>query len=71
VYGLDWTIFSKDELLNLIEEAGKHGLVPVGQLNFDASEPTVRWLKRDYTFAWFAFQKADVRREPIDKDCVL
>jgi SAM-dependent methyltransferase len=71
VYGLDWTIFSKDELLNLIEEAGKHGLVPVGQLNFEASEPTVSWFKRDYTFAWFAFQKIDVPSKPADKDSGL
>ena len=71
VYGLDWTIFSKDELLNLIEEAGNHGLVPVGELNFEASEPTVRWFKRDYTFAWFAFQKVDVGSKPTDKDRVL
>jgi SAM-dependent methyltransferase len=71
VYGLDWTIFSKREFLNLIEEAGKHGLVPVGPLNFDASEPTVRWFKRDYTFAWFAFKRVDVRNEPTDKDSVL
>jgi SAM-dependent methyltransferase len=61
VYGLDWTIFSKSELLDLIEEAGKYGLVPVGRLNFDASEPTVSWFERDYTFAWFAFQKVGGR----------
>jgi len=63
VYSMDWTIFSKDELLNFIEEAGKYGLVPVGQLNFEASQTTVRWFKRDFTFAWFAFQKADVHRK--------
>jgi len=57
MYGLDWTIFSRNELLSLVEEAGKYGLAPVGQLNFEASETTVRWLKRKYTFAWFAFQK--------------
>jgi ubiquinone/menaquinone biosynthesis C-methylase UbiE len=68
VYGLDWKIFSKDEILLLIEEAGKHGLVPVGQLNFEASEPTVRWFKRRYTFAWFAFQKVDVPRELTGKN---
>ena len=60
VYGLDWTVFSKEELRNLIEEARRYGLVPVGELNFEASERTVRWLKRDYTFAWFAFQKVGV-----------
>jgi SAM-dependent methyltransferase len=71
VYGLDWTIFSKREFLNLIEEAGRYGLVPVGQLNFEASEPTVRWFKRNYTFAWFAFRKIDVRSKPTDKDSAL
>jgi ubiquinone/menaquinone biosynthesis C-methylase UbiE len=71
VYGLDWTIFSKRELLNLIEEAGRYGLVPVGQLNFEASEPTVSWFKREYTFAWFVFQKVGVRSEPTDTESVL
>jgi len=60
MYGLDWTIFSRNELLSFVEEAGKYGLAAVGQLNFEASETTVRWLKREYTFAWFAFQKVQV-----------
>jgi len=68
VYGLDWTVFSKDELGNLIEEARNYGLVPVGELNFEALEPTVSWLKRDYTFAWFAFRKVNVLADQIDKD---
>ena len=67
-YGLDWRIFSKGELLELIAEAGKHGLLPVGQLHFEAPEPTVRWFKRDYTFAWFAFQKVSTLRESTSKD---
>lgn len=66
IYGLDWTIFSKSELLNLIEEAGRHGLVPVGPVNFEAPERTVGWLKRDYTFAWFAFKKAGSHAGPTD-----
>lgn len=70
VYGLDWTIFSKSELLNLIEEAGKYRLVPVGPLHFEASVPTVNWFKRDYTFAWFAFRKIDSRTTLDPKDAV-
>lgn len=61
VYGVDWNIFSKDELIGLIEEARSHGLVPAGQLNFQASERTVSWLEKKYTFAWFAFQKTDAQ----------
>jgi len=57
VYELDWTIFSRNEMLSFVAEAGKHGLVPVGSLNFKEGEATIRWKERDYTFAWFAFQK--------------
>jgi len=37
--------------------SARYGLVPVGPLNFEASERIVSWLERDYTFAWFAFRK--------------
>jgi SAM-dependent methyltransferase len=56
-YGLDWTIFSKSDLLQFIREAANYGLQPVGPLNVQASKTTVRWFRRNYTFAWFAFQK--------------
>jgi hypothetical protein len=51
-------------LLSLIAEVDDYGLVPVGELNFEVSEATVRCLNRDYTFAWFAFQKVDVHTQP-------
>jgi SAM-dependent methyltransferase len=58
IYGVDWTIFSKRELLTLIGEAANHGLKPVGQLNFEASAKLVNYSRRQYTFAWFALQKS-------------
>jgi SAM-dependent methyltransferase len=61
VFGVDWKIFSEDELLSLTEEAGRHGIAPVGQLNFEASERHVSLYGRNYTFAWFAFQKVNAR----------
>ena len=67
-FGVDWTIFSKSELVDLIAEARRHDLVPVGELHFEAPEATVRCLERDYTFAWFALQKVDGRSEPSAKD---
>ena len=66
-FGLDWTIFSKNELLNLIAEARRHNLVPVGDLNFAEPEATVRCLQRKYTFAWFALQKVDGFGEAADE----
>jgi SAM-dependent methyltransferase len=67
-FGLDWTIFSKNELLDLIAEAGRHALVPVGELHFEAPEATVRCLERDYTFAWFALQKVESGGQPSDQN---
>lgn len=57
LYGTDWTIFSRNEILSFVEEAGKYRLVPVGPIHTDAGEPIISWLKRRYTFAWFAFEK--------------
>jgi SAM-dependent methyltransferase len=65
-FGVDWTIFSQGELLHLLAEAGRHGLVPVGDLHFEEPEATVRCLEREYTFAWLALQKIDGRGRSID-----
>ena len=58
MFGMDWKIFSKEELLSFVDEAANYGLTPVGQLNFEASEKVVTCLQRQYTFAWFAFRKS-------------
>jgi SAM-dependent methyltransferase len=63
LYGTDWTIFSREEMLKFVEEAGKYQLAPVGPIHLDAVEPATRWYKRDYTFAWFAFQKIAVNQK--------
>lgn len=62
-FDMAWTIFSRSELRQAIEEAAKYGLNPVGTINLDAVEPTVKWFNRRYTFAWFALKKglADAR----------
>lgn len=57
VYGTDWTIFSRDEMLSFVEEAAQWQLSPVGPIHLEAAEPATRWLGKKYTFAWFAFQK--------------
>jgi len=57
-FGLDWRIFSKVEVLSFVEQARAYGLLPVGNLNLQAGDRTIRWLGRKYTFAWFAFRKS-------------
>lgn len=56
-FGMDWTIFSKEDLSAFIKEAEKYDLKPCGALHFDASERVVKWKRKQYTFAWLAMQK--------------
>jgi SAM-dependent methyltransferase len=57
LYGLSWTIFSREEVLALIERAAAYGLRPVGPLRFEARERPIRFADRDFTFAWLALRK--------------
>jgi SAM-dependent methyltransferase len=57
VFGLDWIIFSEDELRSLMENAPEFGLRPFGKMSFGASERTIRWGGKRYTFAWLVLKK--------------
>jgi SAM-dependent methyltransferase len=60
VFGADWKIFSRKELLQFLQEAKEFSLVPVGVVNTDAVKKTVTWQGRSYTFAWFVLQKVNL-----------
>ncbi|QJX00480.1 hypothetical protein FTUN_8110 [Frigoriglobus tundricola] len=57
IFSMSWTIFSAAELEHLIASVRELHLEPVGPLAFDATRPTVHYMEREYTFAWFALQK--------------
>ena len=57
-FGMDWKIFSEEELRGFIEEAKGFGLSPHGKLEFGAGKPAVAWMGRKFTFAWLALQAA-------------
>lgn len=56
-FDMDWLIFSRDAVADLIAEAEKVGLHPAGRLNFDAGDKAIAHGGYDYTFAWLALQK--------------
>lgn len=56
-FGMDWCIFSRDELLAFINLAKQFGIFPMGNLNLSVSKPCVSWRGKHYTFAWCALQK--------------
>src|SRR5262245_1394733 len=58
MFGMDWRIFSKGEVEDLIRTAGAHGLVPEGAIDLDAEERPINFFGRSYTFAWLALRKS-------------
>lgn len=57
LFGLDWRIFSRQEILELLALAREHGLVSVGEVHLDATEAPIRFAGRSYTFGWLALTK--------------
>ncbi len=58
MFNLDWVIFSKSELEELIEYAKSIQLTPLGECNFSAHEKPIKCAGKEYTFAIFAFIKS-------------
>lgn len=57
-FGMDWTIFSREDLAAFLSQAREYGLELCGETDFEAEGPTVKWLGKSYTFAWIALRKA-------------
>lgn len=59
IFGMDWRIFSKAEVLAFIEEARAYGLSSCGEIDLDAKEKVIHWGGKDYTFAWISLRKTE------------
>ncbi len=57
IFGMDWRIFSKAEVLGFLEEARGHSLLPYSPVCLDAHTSIMKYAGRNYTFAWMALQK--------------
>jgi len=57
LFDLSWTIFSREDVLSLIDCAAQHGLRPPGPLRFEARDRPIHFADRDFTFAWLALRK--------------
>jgi SAM-dependent methyltransferase len=57
LFGMEWNIFSKDEVLSLIKDASDYNLSPVGELNFQIGKKAISHVGFDYTFGLIIFKK--------------
>jgi SAM-dependent methyltransferase len=56
-FGMDWLIFSKEDVIQFINTAKVFGLIPLGELNFECSDLPIECADKKYTFGWLAFKK--------------
>lgn len=56
-FGMDWKIFSKQDVEELIEQAAVHGLIPVGDLHFESQSAPIKCGGKKYTFGWLVLKK--------------
>ena len=64
-FGMDWKIFSQQEVLAFIEEARNYNLFPCGKIDLTANEKPVDYEGRQYTFAWLVLRKGPAPGERI------
>lgn len=57
MFDMDWRIFSRDEVMDLLNTARLHGLEPVGALEFEAATRPISCAGKEYSFAWMALRK--------------
>jgi SAM-dependent methyltransferase len=56
-FGMEWRIFSTEEVKEMVALAERFGLVPEGELLFGAHERPIHCADRNYTFAWIGLRK--------------
>lgn len=57
-FGMDWIIFSKDEVASFINKASAYGLLPVGEINYGGKNKPIACAGKKYTFGWLVLQKS-------------
>ena len=57
IFGMDWTIFSAEEVNRFLQEANDYELFPRGEVELTSGDKAIHFARKDYTFAWLALQK--------------
>jgi SAM-dependent methyltransferase len=65
VFGMDWKIFSEQEVRRFLDEAREYDLTPWGEVNLAGWDRSINHAHKDYTFAWLVLQKSAVNQEGV------
>lgn len=56
-FGMDWLIFSKQDVADFVSQAAGFGLTPVGELHFEGQDTPIECGGKKYTFGWLVLKK--------------
>jgi SAM-dependent methyltransferase len=56
-FGMDWTIFSEQDVRRFLNEARSYNLTPRGKIDLSGSDRPIKCAHKEYTFAWLVLQK--------------
>lgn len=62
-FGMDWTIFSEQDVRRFLDEARSYDLTPSGNVDLASSERPIKCAQKEYTFAWLVLQKSTANHE--------
>ena len=57
-FDMDWTIFSRQDIVEFVEMAAQYGLIPNGEMMYDAQDKPIDCADKQYTFGWLVFKKS-------------
>lgn len=57
-FGMDWKIFSKQEVAEFISEAEGYGLFPSGEMRYEGKDKAIECGGKQYTFGWLVLRKS-------------
>ena len=57
-FGMDWKIFSKDEVASFVNEAAGYGLFPVAEMRYLGKDKVINCGGKQYTFGWLVLTKS-------------
>ena len=56
-FGMEWTIFSREDMCDLLVTFEQHGFEPLGNVSLEHDSAPIHWMGRDYTFLFGALRK--------------
>jgi len=57
-FGMDWLLFSKQDVEDFIKLAASYGFAPVGDLSFSGQDTPIECGGKKYTFGWLVLKKS-------------